>query len=74
MGARCVWSACAATSSRSTTTTSRQRVEDIAHVVQRVQRTLAGRRSEASLLDVETVEDKVIRERPPRPDRHASAA
>lgn len=38
----------------------RQRVEDIAHVVQRVQRTLAGRRSEASLLDVETVEDKVI--------------
>lgn len=38
----------------------RQRVEDIAHVVQRVQRVLAGRRSQASLLDVETVEDKVI--------------
>lgn len=38
----------------------RQRVEDIAHVVQRVQRVLAGRRSAASLLDVETVEDKLI--------------
>lgn len=38
----------------------RQRVEDIAHVVQRVQRVLAGRRSAESLLDVETVEDKVI--------------
>lgn len=38
----------------------RERVKDIAHVVQRVQRLLAGRRSDASLEDVETVADKVI--------------
>lgn len=38
----------------------RERFDDIAYVVQRVQRVLAGRRSDASLEAAETIEDKVI--------------
>lgn len=38
----------------------RERVDDIAQVVQRVQRTLAGRRSAASLLAAERLEDQLV--------------